>query len=217
MLDYLPNTQPPDIRCGARSLRLFAWIETSQALPSRSHTPIDTPGWRAAPAGPHQGIKLRFSLVSDLGLESALGLGCAGLVARTHALADMGCVRDHGGDKFRAHSDLIAQLEQAEVARAGKKFAAESGLNWRPTQSGDRVSGLFVGHRNKNERQHVLAVLPDQGTVSPCCVHPPRQPLRKQLCQMFHIKSCDNLCAPPGGMSPFGLGRLQEQNVEHMG
>ncbi len=49
--------------------------------------------------------------------------------ARKQALADMGYVRDLGGDKFRAPSDLIEKLESAEINRAGKKFAAERGLD----------------------------------------------------------------------------------------
>jgi hypothetical protein len=65
--------------------------------------------------------------------------------ARKRALADMGYVRDLGGGKFHAPSDLIAQLEQAEVNRAGRKFAAERGLDWQPTGIGDRVSGKLVG------------------------------------------------------------------------
>jgi type IV secretory pathway VirD2 relaxase len=65
--------------------------------------------------------------------------------ARKQALADMGYVRDLGGGKFRAPNDLIAQLEQSEVNRAGKKFAAGRGLSWQPTEIGDRVSGKLVG------------------------------------------------------------------------
>ena len=65
--------------------------------------------------------------------------------ARKQALADMGYVQNLGGGKFRAPSDLIAQLEQAEVDRAGRKFAAERGLSWQPTATGDRVSGKLVG------------------------------------------------------------------------
>ncbi|MBA3675912.1 MAG: relaxase/mobilization nuclease and DUF3363 domain-containing protein [Sphingosinicella sp.] len=65
--------------------------------------------------------------------------------ARKRALADMGYVRNLGGGQFRAPNDLIAQLEQAEVDRAGKKFAAERGLDWQHTGVGDRVSGKLVG------------------------------------------------------------------------
>jgi hypothetical protein len=36
-------------------------------------------------------------------------------------------------------------LEQAEVNRAGRKFAAERGLDSQPTGIGDRVSGKLVG------------------------------------------------------------------------
>jgi len=65
--------------------------------------------------------------------------------ARKQTLADMGYVRDLGGGQFRAPTDLIARLEQAEVNRSGKKFAAERGLDWQPTGIGDRVSGKLVG------------------------------------------------------------------------
>lgn len=65
--------------------------------------------------------------------------------ARKQALVEMGYARDLGGGQFRAPSDLIAQLESAEVNRAGKKFAAERGLDWQPTGMGDRVSGKLVG------------------------------------------------------------------------
>jgi hypothetical protein len=65
--------------------------------------------------------------------------------ARKRALADMGYARNLGGGKFHAPNDLIAQLEQAEVNRAGRKFAAERGLDWQPTGIGDHVSGKLVG------------------------------------------------------------------------
>jgi type IV secretory pathway VirD2 relaxase len=65
--------------------------------------------------------------------------------ARKRALTEMGYARNLGGGKFHAPSDLIAQLEQAEVNRAGRKFAAERGLDWQPTGIGDRVSGKLVG------------------------------------------------------------------------
>ena len=64
---------------------------------------------------------------------------------RKQALADMGYVSDLGGGKFRASSDLIAQLERAEINRVGKAFAAERGLDWQPTGTGDRVFGKLVG------------------------------------------------------------------------
>jgi len=65
--------------------------------------------------------------------------------SRKQALADMGYVRDLGGGKFRAPTDLIARLERTEINRAGKAFAAERGLEWQPTGEGDRVSGKLVG------------------------------------------------------------------------
>ena len=65
--------------------------------------------------------------------------------ARKQALASMGYARDLGGGEFRAPSDQLAQLEQAEVSRAGRKFAAERGLSWQATGTSDRVSGKLVG------------------------------------------------------------------------
>ena len=65
--------------------------------------------------------------------------------ARKQALANLGYVRDLGGGQYRAPADLIAQLERAEVNRAGRKFAAERGLDWQPTGTGDQVSGKLVG------------------------------------------------------------------------
>jgi Protein of unknown function (DUF3363) len=64
---------------------------------------------------------------------------------RKQALADMGYVRDLGGGQFRAPTDLIAQLERAEIERAGKSLAAERGLEWQPAVSGNYVSGQLVG------------------------------------------------------------------------
>lgn len=54
-------------------------------------------------------------------------------------------VADRGGGRFRAPSDLIAQLERAEINRVGKAFAAERGLDWQATGTGERVSGKLVG------------------------------------------------------------------------
>lgn len=65
--------------------------------------------------------------------------------ARKQALADLGYVSDRGGGQFRAPTDLMAQLERAEINRAGKKFAAERGLDWQTTANGDCVSGKLVG------------------------------------------------------------------------
>ncbi len=65
--------------------------------------------------------------------------------SRKRALAEMGYVHDLGGGKFRAPTNLIAQLENAEISRAGRAFAAERGLDWKPSQTGERVSGKLVG------------------------------------------------------------------------
>ena len=98
----------------------------------------------------HEGATWLDRTMLESGRETMPHTGFGGDVrtaweTRKQALAEMGYVRDLGGGKFRAPSDLIAQLEQAEVNRAGKKFAAERGLNWQPTGMGDRVSGKLVG------------------------------------------------------------------------
>ncbi len=98
----------------------------------------------------HEGATWLDRTMLDGGRETMPQTGFGGDVrtaweARKQALADMGYVRDLGGGKFHAPSDLIAQLEQAEVSRAGRKFAAERGLSWQPTATGDCVSGKLVG------------------------------------------------------------------------
>lgn len=65
--------------------------------------------------------------------------------ARKQALADMGYVEDRGQGRFRAPSDLIEQLERAEIAGVGKALAAERGLGWQPSAPGEYVSGKLVG------------------------------------------------------------------------
>jgi len=98
----------------------------------------------------HEGATWLDRTMLEGGRETMPHTGLGGDVrnaweARKQALADMGYVHDLGGGKFRAPSDLIGQLEQAEVNRAGRKFAAERGLSWQPTETGDRVSGKLVG------------------------------------------------------------------------
>jgi hypothetical protein len=64
---------------------------------------------------------------------------------RKQALADMGSLESLGRGRFRAPTDLIAQLESAEINRVGKLFAAERSLDWQSTGTGDCVSGKLVG------------------------------------------------------------------------
>lgn len=66
-------------------------------------------------------------------------------VKRRAALADMGYVRDLGEGRYHAPRDLIERLERAEVERAGRKFAAERGVEWQAVKPGERVSGTLVG------------------------------------------------------------------------
>lgn len=98
----------------------------------------------------HEGATWLDRTMLDGGRETTPHTGFGGDVSsawevRKQALTDMGYVRDLGGGMFHAPRDLIAQLEKAEVNRAGRKFAAERGLSWQPTGTSDRVSGKLVG------------------------------------------------------------------------
>jgi hypothetical protein len=98
----------------------------------------------------HEGATWLDRTMLDSGRETTPYTGFGGDVraaweARKQALADMGYVRNLGGGKFRAPSDLIAQLERAEVNRVGKALAAERGLTWQPSAPGEYVSGKLVG------------------------------------------------------------------------
>ena len=65
--------------------------------------------------------------------------------ARKRALADMGYAENRGHGQFRAPSDLIAQLERADISRVGKALAAERGLTWQPSAPGEYVFGKLGG------------------------------------------------------------------------
>ena len=71
---------------------------------------------------------------------------------RRAALADMGYVRDMGEGRYQAPRDLIERLERAEVERAGRKFAAERGLEWQAAKPGERVAGTLVGQAQLRKR-----------------------------------------------------------------
>jgi len=64
---------------------------------------------------------------------------------RRAALAEMGYIRDLGEGRYHAPRDLIERLERVEVERAGRKFAAERGLEWQAAKPGERVAGTLVG------------------------------------------------------------------------
>ena len=135
-------TVPPDLpeRGLAHDRKRFG---SGPRIDELSHLPLDQ-------QVRHEGATWLDRAMIEGGRETMTHTGFGGDVrtaweARKRALAGMGYVRDLGGGQFRAPSDLIAQLEQAEVNRAGKKFAAERGLDWQPTGIGDRVSGKLVG------------------------------------------------------------------------
>src|SRR5712671_6482299 len=64
---------------------------------------------------------------------------------RRQSLVNMGhAVRLEDG-RIRVSKDLIANLEAADIERAGKALAAERGLQWRPVVPGNYVTGQLVG------------------------------------------------------------------------
>lgn len=119
--------------------------------------------------------------------------------ARKQALADMGYVRDRGGGKFHAPNDLISQLGNAEINRSGKKFAAERGLAWQPTATGDRVSGKLVGQAQLSSGRFAMI---DNGLGFQLV--PWNDTLAKRLGQQV-----DGIPMPGGGID-WTLGRNRE-------
>jgi hypothetical protein len=98
----------------------------------------------------HEGATWLDRTMLDGGRETLPHTGFGGDMraaweSRKRALAEMGYVRDLGGGEFRAPRDVIARLESAEINRAGRKFAVERGLDWRPTATGEAVLGTLVG------------------------------------------------------------------------
>lgn len=64
---------------------------------------------------------------------------------RRAALAGMGHIRELGDGRHHGPRDLIQRLEASEVERAGRKFAAERGLEWQAAKPGERAAGTLVG------------------------------------------------------------------------
>jgi type IV secretory pathway VirD2 relaxase len=64
---------------------------------------------------------------------------------RQQALIDMGHAIKTEDGRFRMSKNLVANLESVEVARVGKALAAERGLKFTPSRTGQYVSGTLVG------------------------------------------------------------------------
>ena len=60
----------------------------------------------------------------------------------------MGCVTWLLGGAVRAPRDILHRFEQAEVTRVARAMAAESGLTFIPTKTGEHVSGRLAGAVN---------------------------------------------------------------------
>lgn len=65
--------------------------------------------------------------------------------SRRQSLADQGHATRLDDGRIRAPKDLIARLEAAEVNRVGKAMAAERGLSYTPSRSGEYVAGRLAG------------------------------------------------------------------------
>ena len=64
---------------------------------------------------------------------------------RRQSLVDMGRAARLEDGRIRVPKDFIANLERAEVSRVGKTMAAERGLRFTTTKTGEYVSGTLVG------------------------------------------------------------------------
>jgi type IV secretory pathway VirD2 relaxase len=69
----------------------------------------------------------------------------AAMEKRKRSLVDMHYAADLRDGRISAPKDLIRRLEAADIERAGKALAAESGRQWQPTVPGNHVSGRLVG------------------------------------------------------------------------
>ncbi|TIQ42335.1 MAG: DUF3363 domain-containing protein [Mesorhizobium sp.] len=67
---------------------------------------------------------------------------------RQQRLVDMGHATRLGDGRIRAPKDLLSRLEQAEVARVGRRIAAECGLSFVQAKPGEYVSGRLAGAAN---------------------------------------------------------------------
>ena len=121
---------------------------------------------------------------------------------RKRSLADMGYVRDLGGGEFRAPTDLIAQLERAEIARVGKTFAAERGVARQPSGTGEYVSGKLVGQAQLASGRFAMI---DSGMGFQLV--PWSDPLEKRLGQQI------SGVAMPGGAVDWSFGRQRGLGV----
>ncbi|WP_292156329.1 DUF3363 domain-containing protein [Mesorhizobium sp.] len=67
---------------------------------------------------------------------------------RRQSLVDMGYATRRPDGLIRAPRDLLPRLEQAEVARVGRRMAAERGLGFIEAKAGEYVSGRLAGAAN---------------------------------------------------------------------
>ena len=64
---------------------------------------------------------------------------------RREVLAERGYITPEADGGYRGPRDLIQRLEANEIDRVGRKFAAERGVAWQPSGTGEHVSGKLVG------------------------------------------------------------------------
>ncbi|MGD9545175.1 MAG: DUF3363 domain-containing protein [Methylocystis sp.] len=64
---------------------------------------------------------------------------------RKQALVERGYLTRQTGGAFITPADLLSRLERAEVTRVGRAMAAERGLAFKETKTGNYVSGRLIG------------------------------------------------------------------------
>ena len=64
---------------------------------------------------------------------------------RREVLAERGYITPEPDGGYRGPRELVQRLEANEIDRVGRKFAAERGLGWQPSGTGEYVSGKLVG------------------------------------------------------------------------
>lgn len=67
------------------------------------------------------------------------------MARRRQSLVDQGHATRLDDGRIRAPKDLIARLEATETNRVGREMAAERGLSYTPSKSGEYVSGRLAG------------------------------------------------------------------------
>lgn len=121
---------------------------------------------------------------------------------RREMLAERGYITPQGEGRYRGPRDLIQRLEASEIDRAGRKFAAERGLVWQPSGTGEHVSGKLVGQAQLASGRFAMI---DSGMGFQLV--PWSDPLEKRLGQQI------SGVAMPGGGMDWSFGRSRRLGI----